>query len=295
MLGVSDHWYLNIDNKKANFALFLDLKKAFDTVDHEILISKLVKYGITGNDNNCFKSYLTNRSQHCSIDDQVSDIVEIECGIPQGSCMGPLLFVIYLNDFEHCLEHSRANMYADNTEITISSNNQAELIEKAQAELSNIAKWMRINKLSLNPTKIEYMIIDHPRRRKKGESLPQLFINREKIKRVGNTKYIGVIVDDTLGWEEQYESVKKKVAGGLAGMKKLRDILPQSMLFQVCKALVKSYLRYADVVWGNLSNTKISALQRLQNRAIDIIEALKAKDSLIRPTTFRCFNLTGRF
>ena len=104
-------------------------------MDHEILISKLAKYGVKGRENNWLKSYLANSSQYCSIDGQVSDIMEIECGIPQGSCLGPLLFIIYLNDFEDCLEHSRANMYADDTEITISSNNQAELIETAQAEL----------------------------------------------------------------------------------------------------------------------------------------------------------------
>ena len=147
LIGISDHWYSNIDNKKVVFVLFLDLKKAFDIVDHGILISKLVKYGITGNENGWFTSYLTNRSQYCSIDDQVSDIVEMECGIPQGSRLGPLLFIIYLNDFEHCLEHSRANMYSDDTEITISLINQAELIETEQAELLNIAEWMRINKL----------------------------------------------------------------------------------------------------------------------------------------------------
>ena len=266
LIGVSDHWYSNIDNNKANF------------------VSKLAKYGITGIENNWFKSYLANRSQYCSIDVQVSDIMEIDCGIPQGSCLGPLLFIIYLNDFEHCLEHSRANMYADDTEITISSNNQVELIEKAQAELLNIAEWMRINKLSLNPTKTEYMILDHPRRRKNRELLPQVFINREKIRQVDKTKYLGVIVDDTLSWEEQYESFKKKVAGGLAAMKKLKGILPQSMLFQVYKALVESHLRYADVVWGSLSETKITALQRLQNRAFEIIQGSKIKASLIRPT-----------
>ena len=247
------------------------MKKAFDTVDHDILISKLAKYGITGIENNWFKSYLTNRSRYCSIDGQVSDIMEIECGTPQGSYLGSLLFIIHLNDFEHCLEHSRANKYADDTEITISSNNQAELIESAQAELLNIAEWMRINKLSLNPTKTEYMIIDHPRRRKNRELLPQVVINREKFTQVDRTKYLGVIVDDTLGWEEQYESVKKKVAGGLAAMKKLKGILPQSMLSQVYKALVESRLRYADVIWGSLSETKITALQRLQNRAFEII------------------------
>ena len=91
LIDVSEHWYSNIDNKIANFALFT-LKNTFDTVDHDILISKLVKYGITGNENNWFKSYLTNRSQYCSIDGQVSDIVEIQFNIPQGSCFGPLLF-----------------------------------------------------------------------------------------------------------------------------------------------------------------------------------------------------------
>ena len=259
-------------------------REPFDTVDHEILINKLAKYGITGIENNWFKSYLTNRSQYCSIDGQVSDIMAIECGIPQGSCLGPLLFIIHLNDFEHCLEHSRANMFADDTEITVSSNNQAELIETAQAELLNIAEWMRINKLSLNPIKTEYKIIDHPRKRKNGELLPQVFINRENIKQVDKTKYIGVIVDDTLGWEEQYESVKKKVDEGLAAMKKLKGILPQSMLFQVYKSLVESHLRYADVVWGSLSETKVTALQRLQNRAFEIIQGSKINDSLIRPT-----------
>ena len=143
---------------------------------------------------------------------------------------------------------------------------------------------MRINKLSLNPTKTEYMIIDHSRRRKNRELLPQVFINREKVKQVDKIKYLGVIVDDTLGWEEQYESVKKKVAGGLATMKKLKDMLPQSMLFQVYKALVESHLRYADVVWGSLTETKITALQRLQNRTFEIIQGSKIKDSLIRPT-----------
>ena len=171
---------LQYRKQKYNFTLFIDLKKAFDIVDNERLISKLVKYGVTGNENSWFKSYLTNRSQYCSIDGQISESVEIECEISQGSCLRLLLFVVSLTDSEHSLEHSRANMYADDTEMAISSNKQAELIEAAQAELSNIAVWMRINKLSLNRTKTEYMIIDYPRRRRKGEFLPQLYVRREK-------------------------------------------------------------------------------------------------------------------
>ena len=193
LIGVSDHWYSNIDNKKPNFALFLNLKKAFDTVDHEILISKLAKYGITGNENNSFQSYLTNRSQYCSIDSQVSDFMEIECGIPQGSCLRKLLFIIYLNYFEHSLQHSRANIYADDTKIIISSNNQAELRETAQADLSNIAEWIRINILHLNPIKTEYTMIDHSRRRKKGESLPQLLIIEKKSSRLTKQNILTIL------------------------------------------------------------------------------------------------------
>ena len=117
--------------------------------------------------------------------------------------------------------------------------------------------------------------------KEKGESLPQLFISREKIKRVSKTKYLGVIVDNTLGWEEQYESVNKKVVGGLVAMKKLKGILLQSTLY---KELVESHLRYADVVSESLLNTKISALQRQQNHEFDVNEASKIKDLLIRPT-----------
>ena len=100
----------------------------------------------------------------------------------------------------------------------------------------------------------------------------------------GGPNNSGVIVDDSLGWEERYESIKKKVAGGLAAMKKLKGILPHSMLIKVYKALVESHIRYADVVWGCLSNAKISAFQKQQNHAFDITETSKIKDSLIRPT-----------
>ena len=130
-------------------------------MDHEILISKLAKYGKVGRDKNLFKSYLANGSQYCAIDSQIHDSMEIECGVLQGSYLGPLLFVIHLNDFEHYLEHSRANMYAYDTEITISSNSQADLLDTEQAELLNIAELMRINKLSLSLTKAEYSKAPH--------------------------------------------------------------------------------------------------------------------------------------
>ncbi len=109
---------------------------------------------------------------------------EISCGIPQGSCLGPLLFIIYLNDFENCLQFLRASLYADDTQITISSSNLENLILNAQQELVNISEWMRINKLTPNPSKTEFMIIGHPRKTKKLEMWEELLLNGSEIKRV---------------------------------------------------------------------------------------------------------------
>ena len=105
-IGSNDYWYENIDSKKLNLTIFLDRRKAFDTVDHSIMIKKLCRYGMRGNTGNWFKSYLHDRKQFCSVNGQRSMASEVACGIPQGSCLGPLLFIIYLNDLEKCLEFS---------------------------------------------------------------------------------------------------------------------------------------------------------------------------------------------
>ena len=121
-----------------------------DTVDHKILIDKLFKYGIKGKEREWFKSYLSGRKQFCSVNGQRSKTEGVLCGIPQGSCLGPLLFIVYLNDFDGCLDFSKANMYADDTHTTIASNDIRELVRMTKKELLNISDWLRVNKLSAN-------------------------------------------------------------------------------------------------------------------------------------------------
>ena len=278
LINCTDNWYRNIDKKQLNLSLFLDLKKAFDTVDHQIMVKKLNAIGVRGIAGDWFASCLSNRKQYCSLGDQKSSESFVTCGIPQGSCLGPLLFIIYLNDFEDCLVHSKAGMYADDTHVTLTSDSLAELFESAREEMMNISEWMRINKLSINPQKTEYMIIGHPRRTNKILSHEPLMLNGAEIKHVKETKSLGIIVDEGLNWNEQHKKVKGKVSGGLWSLKKLMKIVPQSQLVNIYHALVESHLRYANVVWGSLSNTKLEALQRLQNRAHSIIERAKIKD-----------------
>ena len=279
LINSTDYWYDNMDKKQLNLAIFLDLKKAFDTVDHRILIKKLGAYGIRGISGEWLTSFLTSRKQFCSVNGQKSGARLVTCGIPQGSCLGPLLFIIYLNDFEKCLEFSRASMYADDTHVTLTSSNTDDLLTNAHKELRNISEWMRLNKLSANPKKTEYMIIGHPRRTNKVEVSEPLNLNDSEIKRVTKTKSLGVMVDEGLNWDDQFSKVKGKISGGLKSLKKLRNLISQSQLDHVYRTLIKCHLRYANVIWGSLPKSKLNTLQRLQDRARSIIDKARLKDN----------------
>ena len=171
------------------------------------------------------------------------------------------------------------NMYADDTCVTIASDNLDDLITNVKNELENISNWMRIKKLSLNASTSEFMVIGHRRKLNRvGIELSNLVLNDAVINRVEKIKYLGINIDESLNWEKQYKTVKNKLKGGISSLRKLKDILPQRKLEQVYKALFESHLRYGDIVWNALSNTKLSKLQRLQIRAKKLIENAKYKD-----------------
>ena len=140
--------------------IFLDLKKAFNTIDYGILLSKLTKYGIARTPLRWFTSYLTNKGQNFHVNGQKSKLKIVHCGMPQSSCLGPLLFLLYANDFEHCLKKYTSNMYGD-TRVTCSAEGLDELCNDLKAEVENIAEWLQQNKLSLSTDKTEYMVVGH--------------------------------------------------------------------------------------------------------------------------------------
>ena len=198
-----------------NLSIFLDLKKAFNTVEYKTLLLKLGKYGIERTSYNWFTSYLTNREQFCHWDGANSSRDILKCGIPHGSCLGPLIFLLYANDFENCLEYTTPNMYADDTCVTIASENLNDLITDVKNELENISTWMRINKISLNASKSEFMVVGHRRKLNRVHNeVPNLVLNNEVIKRIEKIKYLGININESLNWEEQYKTVKNKLKGG---------------------------------------------------------------------------------
>ena len=154
-----NNWLLNIDKGKTNAVIFLDLKKAFDTVDHDILIKTLSYYGLNGKELSLLQSYLTNRSQCCNVNGKVSNFSSISCGVPQGSIFGSLLFIIYMNDLQQVTDNCDISMYADDTHLSAALKGSSDISIEIIPDFLKICDWLQTNKLSLNILKTECMII----------------------------------------------------------------------------------------------------------------------------------------
>ena len=157
----ANDWYVNIDWKLFNVVVLIDLKKAFDTVDHKILVRKLECYGIKGEALTLLRSYLTNRNQKCQVKNFISSEKSIRCGVPQGSILGPLLFLLYINDLPQCLSKTKPRMFADDTNLTASGQCVMEVETAVNSDLEKFRKRLMANKLSLNVAKTEFILIDH--------------------------------------------------------------------------------------------------------------------------------------
>ena len=198
LLEATDSWAYNIDQGNVNAVVFLDLKKAFDTVDHDILLSKLARYGVIGTSYNWFRSYLDCRKQRCFINGSLSGDHFLTCGIPQGTILGPLLFLIYIDDLPYCLLNSEPRMYADDTHITFASNNTQSINTVLNEDLARVEKWLTANKLTLNASKTEFMLIGSRQRLSTFHNPPSLIIDGAPITQVTSTNSLGVHIDQTL-------------------------------------------------------------------------------------------------
>ena len=197
-------------------------------MDHDILLAKLRKYGIEDLELAWFTSYLTNREQFCKVNGICSETKDIHCGVPQGSCLGPLLFLIYIND----LPFSLKMMYADDTSISYSSTSLGDIEQTLSSELNDLKLWMQGNKLSLNVLKTQAMVVgSQPKIKKITDKIfhhPQVFIGGSQVENVDRAKYLGVIIDRNLNWEEHISNVRTKVSRAIGFLKYSRKFLLQT-------------------------------------------------------------------
>ena len=271
LLEATNDWAYNIDRGNVDSVVFLDLKKAFDTVNHSILLSKLNAYGFGCSTNNWFASYLHNRSQKCFVNNHSSDYCTLLCGIPQGTILGPLLFLIYINDLPNCLEHSKPRMYADNTHLTFASNNVEDMNLYLNQDLAKVNEWLVANKLTLNQSKTEFMLIGSRQRLSTFISAPSLAIEGVPIKQVPLTKSLGVHIDEHLTWSEHIHKLTKKIASGIGALKRVRPFVPATTLRYIYNSLIQPHFDNCSVVWSNFNKTLADKLQKLQNRAARVL------------------------
>lgn len=254
------------DRRKYTIGVFTDLKKAFDTIDHSILFDKLNKYGVRGVVLNWLISYLHNRQQYVHFAGHTSECLKIECGVPQGSVLGPKLFILYINDICDISELLRFVLFADDTNFFCSGDNLKTLSKNIESEMVKLTTWFNVNKLSLNLEKTKFMVFA-----KRSKDIVSLSINGVNIEKVSEFKFLGVTLDENLTWKPHVSYVKKKVSKNIFILNKVKYVLDCKTMRMLYCSLIQPYLSYCAEVWGNTYMSNIMPLLLLQKRAIRII------------------------
>ena len=270
LLEATDSWAFNIDCGNVNAVVFLDLKKAFDAVDHKVLLAKLSLYGIQEPAYDLFKSYLNNRTQKCVIYGSLSKACSLGCGVPQGTIRGPLLFLIHINDLPNCLSFCQPRMYAYDTHLTYASADLHSMQSSLNRDLSNIHNWLLCNKLTLNSTKTEFMLIGSRQKLSTLSESLELSIDNVPIK-VSTSKSLGILIDDNMAWHSHIDKLSKKIASGIGAIKRIKPFVSPEILHCIYSDLVTPHFDYCSVVWSNCGKTLSEKLQKLQNRAARIL------------------------
>ena len=215
--------------------------------------------------------YLDNRTQKCVVNGSLSECCTLKCGIPQGTILERLLFLLYINDLPNCLSHSVPRTYADDTHLTYSNGNIHSVQSSLNEDLLNINRWLIENKLTHNMTKAEFMLIGSRQKLNNLPSLPSLNINNVPIKHSHCSKSLGMLIDENLTWENNVDALSKKIASGIGAINRINHCLPPTASHDVYYGLVQSHFDYRSVVWGNCGKPLRDKLQRLQNRAARIL------------------------
>ena len=273
----------NLNEGKINLTFFIDLKKAFDTVDYEILLSKLEHYGIKENALLWFRNYLKNRQQYVHLSNIAgssnvkSCMLRCECGIPQGSCLGPLLFLFFINDLAKCSSFFTI-LFADDCTFQISGANTSDIFLQANKELFKAEQWFSANKLTLNTKKTRFMLFKN---KNQHVHVQELCIGNNVITRAGNScieksvRFLGVLIDDELSFTRHIDKLKSKLNSGLYALSTCNTIVPLDIRILIYRALIDSHLQFGSIIYGAANPKLLEPLQILQRKALRLLAMAK--------------------
>ena len=266
---LTDDLFTAINDNEISIAVFVDLRKAFDTVNHKILVKKLERSGIQNNVLNWCTNYLLECSQTALANNVRSTSRDIVCGVLQGSVLGPLFFIMYVNDLQQALvdENVSVQLYADDTVLYASGSNIAEVSKSMQAGLNNLYSWCLVNKLTLNPAKTR-MVTFGTRQKVKKSKLQEMFIGGKKIKNVSTYKYLGFTLDSALTHQAHITDVLCKVMHKKVLLTRIMPFINKSVALLIYKTMILPYVDYCDIIYHSACSNSLDNIQRLQNKCL---------------------------
>ena len=268
LLNANNHILEALSKKQVALLLLIDFSKAFDVVEHSILLHKLQHYGVRGIAFKWIESYLNDRKQFVNINGTDSSQKPIEYGVPQGSVLGPLLFIIYINDLPNISKFAHFILYADDANIIVTGQNVHEVMLKVEQLCNDIVKWVDNNGLALNLKKTKYMVFS---RQRIDTSNIEIKINKVKIEEKNESRFLGVIMDNKLNWSQHIAAVRSKMSKYIGVMYKIKNRLPLQVRVQIFQSFVQSHLNYCSLVWGYAAKSHIESLFRKQKQGMRAI------------------------
>ena len=267
---VLDDWIDNTCFNTITGICSFDIKKCFDSIDHTLLLKKLELYGIVNDEIRWFKSYLSNRSQVVKCHGNVSNEKVVNVGVPQGSVLGPILFLVFINDISQHVYTGTANLFADDTLIYCTGNDIAETKAKLQKCVNEISKWYKLNNIIVNEEKCSSMVIN-PKKLREEQNF-NISVNDCVIKNVKSMNYLGLEIDNALTWNQHVNRLSKTLYVKISKFARVCKSIPKETAIRIYYSTIQPTFDYVISVWGCTSQVNINKIQRQQNYCARIIE-----------------------